>query len=309
MNTARAIPHLALYGGEPMPDWADLVNFERIPERSSRFGWEIAPHVHDALVQVLYPVRGGGEAVVDGRRWRLQPPCLVVVPAGHVHAFSFQPDIDGPVVTAAQRPLETLATAIAPGLLPALRQPTVLPVDPHGRPAQALGPLFEAIEREARTTAPGHAAAGIALLAAVFVQVARLGAITAGGAEDARTRKAVRVERFRALVDAHLREHWPVARYAAALGISAGQLGRLCREMLGCAPLDVVHARLVHEAQRELVHSPLSVKQIAAALGFDDEAYFGRFFRLRTGLRPTEFRAAGRAQRANVAPATGHAGP
>ena len=54
--------------------------------------------------------------------------------------------------------------------------------------------------------------------------------------------------------------------------------------------LEAIDARAVHEAKRELAYSTLSVKQIAAALGFRDEAYFGRFFRKQTGLRPTEFR-------------------
>ena len=59
---------------------------------------------------------------------------------------------------------------------------------------------------------------------------------------------------------------------------------------------DVVNARVVHEAQRDLVYSSLSVKQVAADLGFDDEAYFGRFFKKHTGHRPTEFRVMARKQ-------------
>jgi AraC family transcriptional activator of pobA len=43
-------------------------------------------------------------------------------------------------------------------------------------------------------------------------------------------------------------------------------------------------------------YSTLSIKQIAAELGFDDEAYFGRFFKKQTGLRPTEFRYRARAR-------------
>lgn len=298
------IPHVDLYGGEALPDGMVQVNFERIPERSSRFEWVIEPHVHDAMVQVLLVMAGGGEVQIDDQRRVIAPPCLVVVPAGHVHAFRFRPEVDGPVVTAAQRPLESLLAAMAPDLLPALREPTVLPVDPQGRPAAALGPLFDAIEREARTTAPGQAAALQALLVAVLVQVARLRAITPDGRLDPRSRKAVQIERFRALLDAHLREHWPVARYALALGLSASQLGRLCREVLGCAPLEVIHARLLHEARRELVHAPLAVKQIAALLGFEDEAYFGRFFRRLSGQSPTAFRAAARSR----APAACRAG-
>lgn len=316
----KTIPRFSLYGSDDTaPAWHHLVDFEHIPERSGRFHWEIAPHVHDVLLQVLYVVRGGGEVTIEARTWTLTPPCLVLVPAGSVHAFSFRPDVDGPVVTAAQQPLEAMARQLAPALLPLLRQPAVLRLDPQGRPAQALPTLFEALEREVRgearssqgteTRAPGnhgadataigpadgHAAA-LALVTAVLVQAARAGALQAAGAGDPRSRKVQQVERFRALVEEHYRAHWPVARYAAALSVSAGQLGRLTREVLGCSPLDAVNERIVREAQRELVHGSMGIKQVAAALGFDDDAYFGRFFKKHTGLRPGEFRLAGRRQ-------------
>jgi len=335
----KTIPRFSLYGSDDAaPAWGHLVDFEHIPERSGRYHWEIAPHVHDVLLQVLHVVRGGGEATIEGRTWTLTPPCLVLVPAGCVHAFSFRPDIDGPVVTAAQRPLEAMARQLAPELLPLMRQAAVLRLDPRGRPAQALPALFEALEREVRgearmapatSTGPatGNAAhdgrdgragasraattsgadatavgptygnaAALALVTAVLVQAARAGALQAAGAGDPRSRKVQQVEQFKALLEEHFRAHWPVARYAAALNVSAGQLGRLTREVLGCSPLDALNERLVREAQRELVHGSLGIKQLAAALGFDDDAYFGRFFKKHTGLRPGEFRHAGRRQ-------------
>jgi len=55
--------------------------------------------------------------------------------------------------------------------------------------------------------------------------------------------------------------------------------------------LDVINARILHEAQRELVYTSLPVKQLAAELGFDDDAYFSRFFRKHTGVSPKVFRA------------------
>ena len=92
------------------------------------------------------------------------------------------------------------------------------------------------------------------------------------------------------LIDQGFRQRWPVEHYARELGVSAGQLGRICRQAIGQSPLDAINLRVLHEAQRELVYASLSVKQIAAELGFDDEAYFGRFFKKHTGLKPTEFR-------------------
>ena len=61
--------------------------------------------------------------------------------------------------------------------------------------------------------------------------------------------------------------------------------------MLGVSSLDIINARLIHEAQRVLIYTGNSVKQLAYAMGFSDETYFGRFFRKHTGLSPREFRA------------------
>jgi AraC family transcriptional activator of pobA len=170
----------------------------------------------------------------------------------------------------------------------------VLQVDPQSRHAEALLPLFDAIERASMTHAPGQVAAGMSLLVALFVQIARIsqGVHTSEGHN--RSRKAATIERFRALMDERCRRRVPVESYAQELGVSLGQLTRLCREVLGMSTIEAINARVVHEARRELVYSSLSIKQVAAELGFDDEAYFGRFFKKQTGMRPTEFRAAAR---------------
>ena len=288
----------ALYGSSDVqPAWAELVHLETIPERSSLFDWEIDLHFHEGLIQLLYLTAGGeGAAFIDGTRWPLRPPCLIVVPARAVHGFSFHPQTDGPVITAAQKPLESLAVLTAPGLLEHLHRPVVLDVAPGSRHAQALLPLFEAIGRESQLHSSGGMTAGMTLLAALFVQVARVAAAAPAAAHRARSRKAAQIERFRALLDERFRRREPVQAYAQALGITLGQLTRLSKELLGVPAQVVVNARVVHEAQRELVYSSLSVKQIAAELGFEDEAYFGRFFRKHTGQRPTEFRTEARRQ-------------
>lgn len=291
MPASPAIPHVSLYEGRGLSNDVHLVHCENIPERSSLHHWEIDPHVHDAMVQILYIRAGGGEAFIDDRQWALDAPCLVVIPAHCVHGFRFRPDVDGPVVTAAQRPLEALIDALAPQLRPVLRRPAVIPTGAEGRHGEALTMLFGAIARETRTSGLAPGAAALSLLAALVVQVARIADSGVGAAGDPRSRKAQHIERFRALLDAHFRDRWPVQRYARELRITPTQLGRLCRELLGVSALDAINARTVHEAQRVLVYSSLSIKQVAAELGFDDEAYFGRFFKKQVGRRPGDYRS------------------
>jgi len=291
---SSSIPHFALYGAQEQPSWLDLVHVERIPVRSAMFDFEIAPHIHGALIQVLYITAGGGETFIDDRKWDLTPPCLIVIPAGSVHGFHFKRTVDGPVITAAQRPLESLAALAAPELLQHLRRPAVLRVDPNTRRAEALMPLFEAIEREALVHAQGQLAAGMSLLVALFVQIARISQAQKEQGQEGRSRKSAQIERFRRLLDDWCRQRLPVATYASEMGVSSGQLTRMCREALGMSTLEAINARALHEARRELVYSSLSVKRIAAELGFEDEAYFGRFFKKQTGLRPSEFRSQAR---------------
>lgn len=285
------IPNYALYGDSAAPAWLNSFDFEWIPQRSRPYNWHILPHTHDAFVQILHLTAGEVEVVMDGQRSHLRAPCLLVIPARTVHGFTFSSDVDGPVVTAAQRPLESLASLAMPELVAAVRRPALLPLRADDRHVQALMPLFLAIEREARTHAVGQMAAGMSLLTALMVQVSRLAPLAAAlTPTQPASRKSGQVERFRALVDRHFREHRTVSDYASELGITAGQLSRLCRELLGMSALDLINARLVHEAQRDLVYTASSIKQLAAQIGFADEAYFGRFFRRHTGLTPREFR-------------------
>lgn len=292
----KTVPNFALYGTHAQPSWADLVHFERITDRSSLFDWEIKPHFHDGLIQVLYPTQGSGHAFIDGKKWPVQSPCIIIAPARSVHGFHFSNDIDGAVITAAQRPLESLASMLAPDLLKQIKTPIVFEVNPENRHVEALAPLFDAIERESTTSAAGQVAAGMSLLIALFIQIFRIQHDSYISGELTQTQSTVKIDKFKSLLDEHCRERYSVDRYAQILGVTAGQLTRLCHKFLGMSALDAINARVIHEAQRELVYSTLSIKQISAELGFDDEGYFGRFFKKHTGLKPTDFRNTGRQQ-------------
>lgn len=291
---ARTIPNYALYGDQAPPAWSNSFNFEWIPQRSALYQWEIQVHRHDAFLQLLYLTAGHVDVAMNGARIHAEAPCLIVVPAGAAHGFSFSPQVEGPVVTATQKVLESMAAMLMPALVAVIRTPQVVALPADNRHVDSLMPLFLALERESRTHAAGQMAAGMSLLTTLLVQVARITDALATGelaAPATSSRKTRQVEQFKHLLDQHVLAHWAVQRYADAMGLTAGQLSRVCREVLGMSALDVINARLVHEAQRELVYTALPIKRLAAELGFEDDAYFSRFFRRHTGISPKVFRA------------------
>jgi len=288
---ARVIPNYSLYGVQAQPGWQSWFDFEWIPQRSRPYNWKIRPHKHDALIQILYLTLGSGEVLIDHARMFLKSPCIVIIPAQTVHGFTFSEDVDGPVITAAQRPLESLMGVASPELLAHLRRPAVISLDVVKDHAESLMPLFLAMQREAHVQAAGSMTAGMALLAAICIQTTRLAHANEVPATTTISRKAAQIEKFRGMVDESFKKHLPITHYAEQLGITPGQLSRLCREVLGVSSLDIINARVIHEAQRELVYAGNSIKQLAYVLGFSDETYFCRFFRKHTGLSPREFRA------------------
>lgn len=287
----RVIPNYALYGDEVRSSWSNSFYFEKIPTRASAYGWEIQPHVHESFIQILYFRAGAAEATINNARHSIEAPAIAVIPAQTVHSFRYAEDVDGPVVTASQPTLESLASVAMPSLIKMIRTPLIIPVEEATRHVDALMPLFDAIERESRTYAIGQVAVGMSLLTALLVQLGRISSSTQLMSWTAGSRKASQIDRFQILVDRRFRTRISLNVYANELGMTQGQLSRLCREVLGMTALDVINARVINEAQRDLVYTSNSVKQLASALGFEDEAYFARFFRKQTGLTPKEFRS------------------
>lgn len=100
------------------------------------------------------------------------------------------------------------------------------------------------------------------------------------------------LERFRHLVEAHLRERWPVQRFAVELDVSADRLHDICTRTLGKPPQRLIRDRLTFEAQALLQRSHQTLDQIADYLGFRSTSQFSAFFKTEVGIPPGAFRKA-----------------
>lgn len=263
-------------------DVPDVIHCETIATRSVLHDWELAPHRHARLHQVLLVARGGGQVTLEGQSHRLRPMSLVNVPTGQVHGFAFKPGTDGWVVTFVSEFLDQVLVP-SEGLTRILARPGVL----RGTPQIRKIAIDIFTEFGARDYARAHVLR--ALSAMLLGLVARLLAAEQG-AEAARAPAADLVKRFEALLDAHFLEHWPVARYAGELKVTPTHLTRVVRETYGCPATHLIRDRMIREARRHLVYTNLSVSQIAYALRYDDPAYFTRTFKQATGQSPRDFR-------------------
>ncbi|RUW64819.1 helix-turn-helix domain-containing protein, partial [Mesorhizobium sp. M1E.F.Ca.ET.063.01.1.1] len=96
--------------------------------------------------------------------------------------------------------------------------------------------------------------------------------------------------RLRRLIDQHFREDWPVERYVEELGTTRHLLDKAARQVLGAGVREAIGDRRLVEAKRLLLFTIRTVEDIAYETGFNDPAYFSRFFRQAVGVSPAAWR-------------------
>jgi len=274
------IPGYSLFGeSAQLPD---VLHCETIAARSALHDWELKPHRHARLHQLVFVEAGGGAADLEGTTAELVPMTLVNVPAGHVHGFRFAPGTAGHVATLADELLEELL-AQAGEVRQLLGHCTLLPAD------AAVRDTLQAVWQEFNGRSPARALVLRGLAAQLLGLAARLASAAEPAAPERQESRLLR--RFEALVEAHFADHWPVADYARALAVTPTHLTRVVRAATGGPASQVIETRLVREARRHLVYTQASITAVAYGLGFTDPAYFTRVFTRATGLSPREFRA------------------
>lgn len=92
------------------------------------------------------------------------------------------------------------------------------------------------------------------------------------------------------IIDDRYCEPIPLIDYTKALKEKPYRVQQITREKLNATVNFLANQRLLLEAQRKVVFTDFSTKQIAYELGFKDPAYFNRYFKLHTQKTPSEFR-------------------
>ncbi len=264
-------------------DLPDVVHCEAIFTRAVLHDWELTPHRHARLHQILVVSDGGGRALLEDGRHELAPMRLVNVPVGAVHGFSFTPESNGWIVTLAA---EMLDESLAPqeGLRQALARPFIAPAH------QDVLTTMERIFAEFAGRRFARAQILRSLCGVLIGFVARAGAEETPALES-RAPGGALPQRFEALLERQFSNHWSVADYARALAVTPTHLSRVLRSATGQAASQLIQERVIREARRHLVYTNLSVAAVSYALGFDDPAYFSRVFAQATGVSPRRFRA------------------
>lgn len=96
-----------------------------------------------------------------------------------------------------------------------------------------------------------------------------------------------------ALIDymqAHLSSNITIEKLSELSSISPYHLIREFKKTTSFSPIDFLLRLRINEAKSLLQHTSMPIKQISSSVGIEDEKYFSRLFRKRTGQSPKQYR-------------------
>ena len=128
------------------------------------------------------------------------------------------------------------------------------------------------------------------LLSALLLRVDRINRALHHPKQVASDTNYVLYQHFLRELERGFMAHHDVGYYANALHLTPSQLAQLLQQMGGKPTKRLILERIMVEARRYLDFTELSVKEIAAQLGYSDPFHFSKVFKQEIGLSPYIYR-------------------
>ena len=250
------------------------------------------PHRHD-FFEVLYLSKGSGFHIIDGNKYEIKPPCIFFMSPGQAHKIDFSSDIDGFIFIFTAEFYHINQTnqnrLIEFPFFFTIKQdnPPLLLSDPTD--VLFLESLFkrgiaEIQKGENYSVEMLHSLLNLILTASSTLYKTDEITLNKG-------RGQIVVKKFFQLVEENYNNNLSVTQYANKLAITANHLTQTVNQLTGKTSLQIIKSKQVLEIKRLLVHTNLSVTEIATRLNFPDQSYFAKFFKRETGVSPLQYRA------------------
>lgn len=277
-----------LYGDQSQRGFPGFLFWEALEVRSKLYNWEIDEHVHQDILQIFWIQSGKGLIKSGKNKLPFQGPCILCIPANHLHGFSFQPDIQGEVLSISSDYVEKCLES-EPQITQAIQEILVLE---HANESPLFKQTVLSKDQFIQEWQEENEQKSLALKAyflLLLTNIYRLYKLKSGNMLTENKASLNYFQQFKKQIKIHLTDHWSVPAYAKTLGISRIHLNRICLEISQTSAHQVIQNQMILEAKNYLLNSPYRISEIAYLLNFKDPAYFTRVFKNATGVTPREF--------------------
>ncbi|GEM79673.1 4-hydroxyphenylacetate catabolism regulatory protein HpaA [Vibrio superstes] len=260
---------------------------EKLDSLALFFGRSMPTHYHDRYYQIHCILEGNTHVLLDESHYSKHGITLFFTPPTVPHSFVTDDHASGFVITASQTlvwrllDIEIGRNDVASTAM----QPFCVEIDADNR----LIRLFKALLQEQESNDFMSDVAGQSIMQLILIDVIRL-------ASDQPTNTSYRsadvqvFNQFSQLIEVQYKAHWALPQYANELNLTTARLNDICRRVSGLSSKRLVADRVMQEARRLLLLTAISVQEVAFELGYQDPAYFARFFKKNAGETASGFR-------------------
>jgi AraC-like DNA-binding protein/mannose-6-phosphate isomerase-like protein (cupin superfamily) len=277
-----------------------LHNFSKAEGESQQFQVEVFdanrhfavkyPHRHD-FYEVLYLSKGTGFHVIDGNKYEIKPPCVFFMSPGQAHKIEVSHDIEGYIfIFTAEFYLINKSNQNRLIEFPfffTVHQDNPPLIFENERDIIFLETLFKKGIKEMEKVNIDT----VELLRSLLDLILTSSALLYRSDEKLLKGKGhIVVKKFLQLVEENYDLNLSVAEYANKMALTPNHLTQTVTQLTGKTSSEIIKSKQILEIKRLLVHSNLSVTEIAHRLNFPDQSYFAKFFKREVGISPLQYR-------------------
>lgn len=279
-----------------------LHNFSSPERKSQQFQVEVFdakrhfsvkyPHRHD-FFEVLYLMHGSGFHVIDSNKYEIKPPCVFFMSPGQAHKIEFSNDIEGYIfIFTADFYLANRSNQNSLIEFPFFynlsqeNPPLLLENDLDIR---FLEQLFVRSISELEHNKTNLLDTLRSLLDLILTTCTSRYKSTES--LESKGKGYLLVKRFYHLIEEQNHKNLSLKEYAGLLAVTPNHLTQMVKQYTGQTSSQIIKAKQVLEIKRLLVHTNMSVAEIAHQLNFEDQSYFTKFFKRESGFSPLQYRS------------------
>jgi AraC family transcriptional activator of pobA len=124
-----------------------------------------------------------------------------------------------------------------------------------------------------------------------LLELGRLATQYAGQSLSKPSRKKQLYLDFYMMVKEHYKARRTVNYYADQLAVTPKYLSEVTKELSGMSASELINNFVIQEAKSLLNYTRMSIADIAEALNFSDQSFFGKFFKRSVGMSPHRYRS------------------
>ena len=241
--------------------------------------WFNIQHSHD-FWEILYVAGGAGEAILEGKKFRLAPGDLVVVNPGTLHEERSD----------AKAPLRLIFLAIrdfaVPGLPAGCLSQEKYRVLSCGDYRYKMDIYLRELLQETSSQIEFYQEISQGLVSALLVLVMRLIRINPED-EAALSQECQKIKEY---LDQNFTSPITLDSLSETVYISKHYLSHLFKEQTGVSPIKYLTSKRMEKACELLSETELPVSEVSKAVGYENPLYFSQVFKRIYGISPVKYR-------------------